>query len=171
MDTFVMMPDLPPGAELIRQPELPMCKMKIGEWKVKVTDLRYLNKTAVNVIEASISYIIATWDAREVKFAIPIDVGNAEIDIVRTICTSLMFSAKKRGVEMDGHFLICGAKTVLYEGGGGILTLELIRDHARAIYNYFQQHPIGGNIEYSEIVAIVLDEAEISFALLKEKIK
>lgn len=119
------------------RPELPKIKFKADKVTYKVTDLRCLNETAVNCFIQILTDVCNTPDCESVSFDVS-GIEQDKIDLISDIVTGIDFSyhkGGKNGYSGSSVFLTSGSE--YFETGNNVtLTFTVIRDHARAIYEY-----------------------------------
>lgn len=101
--------------------ELPMVKEKRNGYTCKVTNMKYLNQTAVGVFNMAIEDI----KEKEYIHDITIALTGMEDDDVETVCdilTSVKHECSKRGTHTGGFFFP-GIQRTIYEGGEVIISL------------------------------------------------
>lgn len=134
-------------------PELPMIEFKRGKWTIKVTDFRCLNEHAVLAFENCLLTAATVEEAEFVQFDVS-GVDRDMVDLVSDICLSIGYEARKRGYSIGGTFLVISCRIV-----NNVLTMDLARNHAKAIYEYAQSQDSKDEINLN-IVDMILHIAE-----------
>lgn len=143
------------NAQFSRLPELPMLEYKAGKWKIKVTDMRCLNETAVDTFEKCLTTAATENGATEAVFDIG-DIDENTLNLVADICMAAKYEARKRGYYVGGCFIIgC-------ERPDGKIAFQLNPKMAKAAYNYVQQKGCG-------LVTISLPDLVLEMIEMEEK--
>lgn len=134
-------------------PKLPMIEFKRGKWTIKVTDFRCLNEQAVLAFERCLLTAATVEEAQFVQF----DVAGSDrdtVDLVSDICLAIGYEVRKRGYSIGGTFLVISCRIE-----NNVLTMDLARDHAKAIFEYAQSQDSKDEINLN-IVDMILHIAE-----------
>ena len=159
---------LPDGWEIYRSPDLPTLKFITNGVKYEVTDIRFLNETALNVL-SNIIEIIAGRPKPDVKSVQMFysDMDDDTLDLITTILLAIKVKATKGGKyawNCCRTFLIIGI-TKREDG----ITFELAEDQALAIWNYCKTNKPHINF-YELAVAVINDQHERLIKTLEKKI-
>lgn len=149
---------LPDGWEIYRSPDLLTLKFRTNGVKYEVTDIRFLNETALNVLFGIIEIIAgsAKPDVKSVQISFS-DMDDDTLDLITTILLAIKVKATKGGKyawNCSGTFLITGVTK-----RGDNITFELAEDQARAIWNYCRTNKFPINF-YELAVAVINDHHE-----------
>lgn len=137
VDSSVFSDIMPSGSMIYMRPELPKFGFKHDGVFYKVTDLRCLNEQAVSVFKQILSEVCNRPNAEEISFDIT-GIDEDQVDRITDIVSSIDYEAKKsgrNGYTVSGSLLVMSSTTCI-EDDEAILTFELIKDHASAIYQY-----------------------------------
>lgn len=142
----------PEGFRLFKIPELPKVQFKVDGVKYECTDLRYLDRGAVNCFLQILGEIGASTDCNEVGF----DVAGADEDEVNRIIDIVMgikfgySKGGKHGFMGNGCFVM----GVRHEGNGDSekRVFEVPKDIADSIRKYSQGKE---ELSYEELVVAV----------------
>lgn len=130
-----------PGMKFSMKPDLPKISFMTNKVKYSITDLRFLNETAVTLFEEIVSYVAETKDVEEISLDISKEFSDSKLNLISDIITSIEFSAKKKGkngFDINGAFLIIGLDFKETKDGGTV-KLHIIKDNANVIYEYAQK--------------------------------
>jgi hypothetical protein len=144
---------LPDGCSMYMKPELPKIEFKANKVTYKATDLRCLNETAVDCFIRILTEVCNNPDCEGVSFDVS-GIEQDKIDLISDIVTGIDFSyhkGGKNGYSGSSVFLTSGTEYLESEEGA-TLTFTLIRDHARAIYEYAKGK---SEIKYFEAIIAV----------------
>lgn len=149
---------LPDGWEIYRSPDLPTLKFRTNGVKYEVTDMRFLNETALNVFSGIIEIIAgsAKPDVKSVEISFS-DMDDNTLDLITTILLAIKVKATKGGKRAwccSGTFLITGITK-----RGDNITFELAEDQAQAIWNYCRTNKFPINF-YELAVKVINDQHE-----------
>lgn len=108
---------------LKQAPELPMVKEKRNGYTCKVTNMKYLNQTAVDVFNMAIEDIKEKESIHDITIALT-GMEDEEVETVCDILTSVKYECSKRGTHMVGFFFN-GIQRTIYEGGEAIISLSV----------------------------------------------
>ena len=115
------------GVPLHANFDLPMIKFEKNHVEYEITDIRPLNKDAVNVIERIFTLMYVDPSLDEFSFEISDDMSDQEVELIIDIIMSLTYKINKRGkngFSFDGALLPCGTYRT-ERNGEKILTLVL----------------------------------------------
>ena len=132
---------LPEGMKLSTIPKLPMIETKIDKMTVGVTDLRYLNKDAVNIIEHIICMIVTYGAISEVPLLFDNEMDDKDLRIVLDILQAFSYDVKKKGRDafsFGGH-LFHSFRVLKDEDGNHLVTVLFSKDMSQKIYDYAQK--------------------------------
>lgn len=154
VDSSVFKDILPDGAEMYMRPQLPTIEFEINNTKYKVTDLRCLNETAVNCFVQILNTVCNTPDCKEVSFITNID--KNELDLIADILTSIDYEFRKGGKNGYSQKSVLLVTSYMYEEtkDGTVCVFNLIKDHAKVMYDYAQSKK---KIGYYELVMAVAE--------------
>lgn len=158
----------PEGSKFYRIPELPKIEFKVNKVKYAVTDIRLLNEDAVCTFLKILNTVANEPDTEEVSFKIEDDTSEDTIEVIIDILLGISYIAKKggkHGFESSASFLVSGVSRHETEDCKTI-TFKLIKDHARAIYEYAQEHE--QPTLYELVIAIEEKSREQMAAYIKE---
>ena len=114
---------MPQGARLYERPELPTIHGRIGQYDIKVTDLRCIRAEAEHVITLILKEM-ANFGGDESEFKV--DTDNEElVDLVNDIITSFRAEITKRGKK---GWVVNVAPVYGVRRRGDVLTYELNQD-------------------------------------------
>ena len=155
VDSSVFNDILPDGVEMYMSPQLPKIEFEINNSKYKVTDLRCLNETAVNCFMQILSIVCNTPDCNEVSFKTNID--EDKLNLIADIITSIdyefcIYNGGKKSYSGSSALLVT---SYMYKKtqDATVCTFSLIKDHAKAMYDYAQIKKKTGYYELAIAVA------------------
>ena len=156
VDTSVFKDILPDGAEMYIRPQLPTTEVKANKAKHKVTDLRCLNETAVNCFMQILKKVCNTPDCTEVSFYTDID--ENELNLIADIITSIDYEYCKDGKKSYSEKSVLLVTSYMYKAieDKKICTFGLVKDHAKAMYDYAQGKK---QIGYYDLVVAVAEHS------------
>lgn len=146
-------------------PKLPMRAFKRGKWKVEVTDLRYLNETAVGIFEDSVKLAATNPNVEAARCKLDGSISKETAIAIADICTSVKVTAKKRGESYIGNILISGYSLSKDEDEDWELVLAFTKRDARAIYDYANSK--NAVIDFDENAVATFDDLVV--ALIENK--
>ena len=127
------------GAELIKGTQLPMVEFKIGKTKYGITDLRYLNSNARDIIAAC---VLSAIEGETDHCTFNISEGLLEDGELKVLCDILLgikfkfYKGGRNGFCGTGAFLI-GEVSYTIEDGKIELRCELFKEHAEKLQRSF----------------------------------
>ena len=124
--------------------------------KYKVTDLRCLNETAVNCFMQILKKVCNTPDCTEVSFSTDID--ENELNLIADIITSIDYEYRKDGKKSYSEKSVLLVTSYMYKAieDKKICTFGLVKDHAKAMYDYAQGKK---QIGYYDLVVAVAEHS------------
>lgn len=151
--------DMFPAAKLHLKPELPKIKFKDGGITYSVTDIRYLNESAISVFQNCVITAATVPNAKGYKFRVPKDFDNSDnkLDLIVDIVTAIGYEAEKsgkNGFKSDGCLLCVGCSCTTEKNGDKVYEIEFAREHAKTIYEYAQT--LNGSKNELSILDIVI---------------
>lgn len=144
----VILEDVFDNATICMTPELPKLEVKKDKIKYKITDLRYLNETAVEVFRMIMEIVMNTKNCEEVSF----DITNIKKDtwriIVDIVCSIEYEYSKggKNGFRGSGRILISGA-SYTKKDNIAIGTFYLFKNHVKYLYDYAKDRETVNDID------------------------
>lgn len=159
-DTFLMF-DLPEGVKIYKRPKLPLYEFKANKVKYKIPDLRLLDKIAVNYLFNVINTAAQYQGSDSASFDVS-ELSEDEIRIIIDIVDGFDVEAIKggrNGYSYNSSFITCGAR-IETVGKKKTLTFNLVKDHAKAIYEFAQENR---NINLCELIVFVVEKCEKEF--------
>ena len=118
-------------------PELPKLEVKKDKIKYKITDVRYLNETAVEVFSMIMEIAMNTKDCEEVSF----DITNINEDnwhLITDILSGIEYECSKggkNGFSSSGRIFIAGS-SYTKKDNIAIGTFYLFENDAKYLYEY-----------------------------------
>lgn len=134
--------------------DLPKHRFKVGGVHYAATDMMYLNETALGVFSMIVNGVVAD-PKDEIQFFADKNISDDKLDIVNSILMAIGYSARKcgrNGFSSNSTFLVHGIKIEEKENGR-IVTYHLIKEHAKAIHDYAQEHE--GPLNFFKLVVAV----------------
>ena len=131
-----MMPD---GAKVYIRPELPKVEYKVGNVKLKVTDLRLLHPAGVEALFAIIKHMCEVEGDEELTFSIPKDTDNETVDAVADIVTGFEYEAKFRRWSYECGCTVYGFRKE-ESNGERTITFTYAKEFANFVYEYAKKH-------------------------------
>ena len=145
------------GVKLWRKPELPKIEFKNGKKKYKVTDIRYLNESAVDTFLEILRKACVVPKLKHITFTAT-GIDENKLNLIIDIVSSIDCEGKSRGYWFKTAFLVTGSKVTTKENGEKFVTFNLEEEDAEIIYNYAQKH--GSPVNYLDLVIALIDESE-----------
>lgn len=144
------------------QPKLPTREFEKNKIEYSIPDLRLLNETAIKVFYDILQYVILTPDVDEITFQIKKNTDDKLIRIIMDILLGIQYSYKKKGrngYSGSSPFLA----TCIYRIDN-MLKIDIVKDHARIIYEY--AHPKaekGETINFEELIIELVEKDHQEF--------
>ena len=126
--------------QLRERPNFPSIKFRNNSTGVEyeLTDVRYLDKTGVNILLNIVNAATKDRDMTEARFKVGADWTDDEIWIASDIASGFSYKASKKGRYgwlCEGTFLVMGYAITGKEDDREI-TYSLASDHVKFIYDY-----------------------------------
>lgn len=156
--------ELMPGAKFYQLPELPTITFEANRTKYKVTDLQTLNENAVELILKILEYCCVCDDVSEFNCWIPEGTDENHILRITDIISAFGWSAKKGG---RNGFALSGKLVIGCHRKDDVLTFDIVKEHAKAIYDYFNSTEAETVSYYGIVLAIVSSQVKMFSEVLK----
>lgn len=152
-----MFEDIIPNSKVYMMPDLPKIEFKRDKIKYKITDIRFLNETAVNVFLSIMETAMNTEDCEEVSFDITGIIKENHWDLISDIVENIRYEVSKggkNGFRHDGYFLTGLGSTYTKKDNTEIVTIRLRKDHAQYLYEYARDKE---TVDYIDAIIYVLN--------------
>lgn len=142
-----------PDVKIRMNPELPKYTYKVGKAKYSITNIKYLNETALEIVlksifEMALGEECAIFDVTEMN--------EHHLEVVRDILGSIGYECKERGSCTAGSLF--GGSYVFYDGDKRILKQEFYKDNVEAVKKYAQDNDY--EIDYYELAKVLVDHKQ-----------
>lgn len=145
-----------PNSKAYMMPDLPKIEFKRDKIKYKITDIRFLNETAVNVFFTIMETAMNTEDCEEVSIDIT-DVEEDNWDLISDIVENIRYEMSKggkNGFRHAGYFLTGLGSTYTKKDNTEIVTIRLRKDHAKYLYEFARDKE---TVDYIDAIIYVLN--------------
>ena len=133
-------------------PELPKYTYKVGKAKYSITNLKYLNETAIEMVLKSIFKMAL---GEECAIFDVTEMNEHHLEVVMDILSGIGYECKEgRGSNYTAGSLF-GGRYVFYDGDKKILKQEFYKDNVEAIKKYAQDNDY--KIVYHELAKALVD--------------
>ena len=152
------------GVEMRIRPELPKLKFEKDRTEYSVTDIRYLNESAISAFFAILDEVANNRGIANVTFDIS-DIGECDIRIISDILMGIEYEARKKGRNgfwVKGSFLVIGYHKTTEEDGRELITYDLSRCTTKIIYDYAQN--VRKEQPDNKVTTFKIDELVVAFA-------
>ena len=151
----------PEGYELRIGPTLPTVTIKRDKIEYKITDMRYLNSVAAKLLGDIIIKAAEHGKMETITYELPEGCDENEIRVIIDIVMGASVTAVRKGKngwKISTRLIVTGAKRL-----DNALTFDIIKDHARYIYEYAQENNIT-ELGYHEIAMMIADRTHSEFS-------
>lgn len=143
----------------------PMCVYRREGTRYYVTNLKYLNRDAVNIIARIIRHIAEHGEEESVKYRIPQSMSRQDLKIINDIICGLNYGTGKsrgRGYLYTDTFLVRDCTLAVYNDGSRIVVYELIPQHARVIHRLAKE---SDTLRLEDIIVEIVKEETVRLGI------
>lgn len=168
--THLLYNDLLQNVQFCKKPELPKITISKDNVNYHITDLTYLNQSAVAMIFELMNDAIANPNVTEIEYVIPDEMENENLKLITDIVTNIDFKAEKRGRDgwsIEGTFLTSGCCRKERKNGIKTITFYVNKDDSQAMKKYIEGKQTAN---FYDVVMAVADDTYKRFENIGAKL-